>query len=99
MLGRAAAQTLMPRELDAVVAVQDLTDDQWVTTVDWLPGWTVTELLDHVGRAGRASRSVREPVAGEREMPDYPHPAGYDRPVILGNLKWVTTDSSSGSTT
>lgn len=89
MFDIAAAQSLLPRELDAIIdRAQQLTDAEWTTPIEWLPGWTVTELLDHVGRAaGQQAESFENLFAGSQEMPEYPHPAGNDRPVILGNLK------------
>jgi len=83
------AQALMPRELDGIIdRSQQLTDDQWAIPIEWLPGWTLASLLDHVGRAaGQQAEAFENLCAGSAEIPAYPHPQGDDRTVVADKLK------------
>ena len=83
------AKTLMPRELDAIIErSQQLSESQWTTTIAWLPGWTVTDLLDHVGlAAGMQAEAFENLAEGSLDIPAYPNPQGSTRSVIGDNLK------------
>lgn len=89
MFDIATAQALMPRELDGIIArSQQLSDDEWTAPIDWLPGWTVTDLLDHVGRAaGQQAEAFENLIAGRTDIPAYPHPQRDDHTVVADNLK------------
>lgn len=81
MFDVASAQSALPRELDAIIdRSSDVTDDEWGRTIEWLPGWRVTELLDHVGRAANQQAEAFENLlAGRSEIPTYPDPEPGER--------------------
>ncbi len=89
MFDIATTQSVVPRELDAIIdRSSDLTDEDWDRTIEWLPGWRVTELLDHVGRAAHQQAEAFENLfAGSSEIPTYPHPGTASRGEIAEALR------------
>lgn len=89
MFDIATAQTIVPRELDAIIdRTQRLDDADWDTPIPWLPGWSVTELADHIGKAANQQAEAFENLySGRDDIPAYPNPAPVTRTEIAGQLK------------
>jgi uncharacterized protein (TIGR03083 family) len=89
MFDIATAQSLLPRELDAIIDRSSrLTESQWARPIPWLPGWTVAELLDHVGRAAnQQSEAFENLFAGRAETPAYPNAEPGTPPEIIEQLR------------
>lgn len=89
MFDIATAQSVVPRELDAIIErAPGLTDQEWDTSIPWLPGWRVAELLDHVGRAANQQAEAFENLLeGRDDIPAYPNAEPGTRAEVTGQLK------------
>jgi uncharacterized protein (TIGR03083 family) len=89
MFDIATAQSLLPRELDAIIdRSTHLAEDQWAVPISLLPGWTVAALLDHVGRAAnQQSEAFENMFAGSAEIPAYPNAEPRPPSDVIAQLK------------